>query len=104
MKSKAFSLKSIHKKNNSRNFNGGHLPYFCALHFAGLPYLTEDNSVCNCDRTVKCLSNDSPIIAIYAEVLKYIVKFKIPETIILKFMIPNFFVQCNIKVNICKRL
>ena len=37
------------------------------------------------------LSYDSQIIAIYAEVLKYTVKFNMPEKIILKVMIPNFF-------------
>ena len=43
---------------------------------------------------VSFLSNDSQIIATYAEVLKYTVKFNRPEKIILKVMIPNFFVRC----------
>ena len=42
----------------------------------GLPYLTERSSVCDFDRTVKFLSNDNQIIATYAEMLKYTVKFK----------------------------
>ena len=96
LKSKAFTLKCIHKKitaieRNCRNFNGGHLPYFCILHFGGLPYLTERSSVCDFDRTVKFLSNDSQIIATYAGVSKYTVKLNMSEKIILKVMIPFFF-------------
>ena len=49
----------------------------------GLPYLTERSSVCDFDRTVKFLSNDSQILATYAEVLKHNVKFNMPENIIL---------------------
>ena len=44
-------------------------------------------------KPVELLSNVSPIIATYAEVLKYTVKFDMSEEIILKIMIPNFFVQ-----------
>ena len=40
---------------------------------------------------VNFLSNDSQIIATYAEVLKYTVKFNMPGKDILKVMIPNFF-------------
>ena len=94
LKMKAFSLKWIHKKikaikRNCLNFNGGHLhevPYFCTPHFGGLPNLTERSSLCDFDRTIKFLSNDSQIIATYAEVLKYTVKFNIPEKNILKLM------------------
>ena len=59
--------------------------------FVGLPYWTERSSVCDFDRTVKFLSNDSQIIATYAEVLKYNVKFNMPKNNILKVTIPNFF-------------
>ena len=95
-KRKAFSLKFIHKtitaiERNCRNFDGGHLPYFFTLHFLGLPYLTERSSVCDFDRTVKSLLNDSQIIATYAEVLKCTVKFNVPQKVILKVMIPNLF-------------
>ena len=60
----------------------------------GGAYLTERSSVCDFDRTVKFLSNDSQIIATYAEVLKYTVRFNVPEKNILKVMTPNIFVQC----------
>ena len=54
-------------------------------------YLTERSSVCDFYRIVIFfLSNYSQIMAIYAEVLKYSVKFNMPEKIILKVMIPNF--------------
>ena len=79
---------------NRRNVNGGHLPYFCTLHFGGVPYLTERSPVCDFDRTVNFLSNDSQIIGTYTEVLKYNVKFNMPERNILKVITPNFFVQC----------
>ena len=55
-----------------------------------MPYLAERSSVCDFDRTVKILSNDSQIIATYAEVLEYTVKFNMPEKNILKVMILNF--------------
>ena len=61
--------------------------------FGGLPYLTERCSFCDFDKTVKCLSNDSQIIAAYAELLKYTVKFNMSKIIILKLMIHNFFVH-----------
>ena len=61
-----------------------------------LPYLIECISVCDFDRTVNFLSNNSRIIATYAEVVKYNVKFNVPENIRLKMMIPYvFFFQCT---------
>ena len=68
--------------------------FYTSAHFIWGVALTEHSSVCNFDGTIKCLSNDSQIIATYAEVLIYTVKFNILEKNILKFMIPDIFVQC----------
>ena len=71
---------------------------FHTLHFVGgLPYLPERSPICDFDRNVKFLSNDSQIIASYAEVLKYTVKFNMQKKIILKGMIPNCFCRVYIK-------
>ena len=86
--------KLIAIERNCRNFNGGHPPYFYTLYFWGLPYLTERSSVCDFDRTVKFLSNDSQIIATFAKVFKHTVKLNTHERNILKLMHPNNFVQC----------
>ena len=64
--------------------------FHTSVHFI-LWGLTERSSVCDFNRTVNFLSNDSQIIATYAEVLKYTVKFNMPEKSILKVMIPNIF-------------
>ena len=44
-----------------------------------MSYLTEPRSVCDFDRTDKFLSNDSQLIATYAEMLKHTVNFNMPE-------------------------
>ena len=76
-----YASKTTDIERNCRHFNGGHIPYFCTFHFGELPYLTERSSVCDFDRTVKFLSNDSQIITRYAVVLKYTVKFNMPEKV-----------------------
>ena len=76
-----YPLKITAIERNCRNFNGGHLPYFCTFHFAGLPYLTERSSVFDFNRTIKFSSNGSQIIVTYVEVLKHTVKFDMPEKI-----------------------
>ena len=64
--------------------------FHTSVHFImrGYPYLTERSSVCDFDETFNVLSNNSHIIATYAEVLKYSVKsvkFNMLEKIITVF-------------------
>ena len=73
--------------------------FHTSVHFLlrGCRYLTERSSVCDFDETFNFLSNNSHIIATYAEVLKYSVKsveFNMLERIIQKVIIPNLFDQC----------
>ena len=108
LKNKASSQKYIHKKKKKKQplkETAGILMaviFHTSVHFilGGLPYLTERSSVCNFDRTVIFLSNDSQITASYAEVLKYTVNFNMPETIILRVLIPNCFCPVYLRVYI----